>query len=229
MDPAKLLVIDDDQSLNNQLTTLLRNRSFDVQQQFDGEQGLLCAVQKKFDLILLDAMLPDRDGFSVLHHVRNNSNTPVIMLMNDGTEAERIKGLSIGADDCLPKPFNPEELMLRIDAILRRTGVIQSPVKSQLEIHTNGLKLNKRTQSTYYSDREITLTPTQFKLLWMLVSNPNEILSKAFLYKTILEREFILYDRSLDMHMSRVRKKLEQAGMPKDRLKTIHGTGYCFS
>ncbi|MCG8609505.1 MAG: response regulator transcription factor [Pseudomonadales bacterium] len=229
MSLANLLIIDNDRSLNDWLTTQLCKCGFHVEQHFDGERGLICAVQKKFDLILLDTQVPNRDGFTVLKHLVDNTNIPVVMLTANGVDRERIQGLSIGAEDCVSKPFDSEELILRINAILARTGAILNPHRIQFEIDSAGLKLNKRTQSTCYSNQEIALTPIQFKLLWVLVSNPNETLSKAYLYQTVLEREFSLYDRSLDMHMSRVRKKLVMAGIPKDRLKTVHGAGYCFS
>lgn len=229
MSQAKLLVIEDDSSLNNQLANLLRKRNFDVEQEYDGESGLLTAIQRKFDLILLDVLLPKRDGFSILNCLRKTNETPVIMLTACNAEEERIKGFSIGADDYLPKPFNIEELTLRIEAILRRCGSILPHHESQFEIHSGSLKLNKRLQSIHHGGTEVTLTPIQFTLLWVLASNANEVLSKPFLYQMVLEREYSQYDRSLDMHVSRVRKKLVEAGMAPDRLKTIHGGGYCFS
>jgi two-component system response regulator PfeR len=226
---AKLLVIEDDPSLNNQLTSLLRQRDFEVEQQFDGEKGLLTAMQKKFDLILLDVLLPKRDGFSILNALRKNDSTPIIMLTACGAEEERIKGLSRGADDYLPKPFNMEELLLRIEAILRRCGAMLSSYQAQFKIQTEGLMLNRREQTTHFMEKAVQLTPIQFKLLWVLASHKDEILNKPFLYQLVLEREFSAYDRSLDMHVSRVRKKLVSVGMPQERIRTVHGGGYCFS
>jgi two-component system response regulator PfeR len=225
----KLLVVEDDISLNNQLADLLRNREYQVEQSFDGEEGLLKAISTHFDLILLDVLLPRRDGFSVLKHIRKSKQTPIIMLTACGAEEDRIKGFSKGADDYLPKPFNMEELTLRIDAILRRCGATANRQSSPNELYVAPLRLNQRKQIIYYEDHPFTLTPIQFKLLWVLISHQHEVLTKPYLYQVVLEKEFSQYDRSLDMHLSRVRKKLINLGMAAERLKTVHGTGYSFN
>lgn len=228
MTANKLLIIEDDVALNNELSALLRIHHYDIQQAFDGEQGLLSAVQNDYDLILLDVLMPKRDGFSVLKMLRQSKQTPVIMLTACGAEEERIKGLSRGADDYIPKPFNTKELELRIDAILRRCGSQLDPHEAQFVVESQGLRLNKREQSLSYNAEEISLTPIQFNVLWVLANNAGEVLTKQELYQLVLDREFSPYDRSLDMHLSRVRKKLVACGMPPERLKTVHGAGYRF-
>lgn len=224
-----ILIIEDDVTLNNQLADLLSGRGFTIRQCHDGEQGLLSALSDKFDLILLDVLLPSMDGFSVLSKLRKSKHTPVMMLTACGAEEERIQGYSSGADDYLPKPFNFTELVLRIDALLRRSlGMI----KPQTQVNTltvDLLTLDRNQQRVQYDGQSISLTPIQFKLLWTLLENHNEVLTKPYLYQGVLEREFSRYDRSLDMHLSRVRRKLMDAGMPADRLTTVHGKGYCFN
>jgi two-component system response regulator PfeR len=223
---ARILIIEDDQKLNNQLRQLLEAADFDIDQAFDGEQGLLRALREPFDLILLDVALPGRDGYSVLKSIRQNRQTPVMMLTAHGAEEERITGLRNGADDYLSKPFNLTELLLRIEAILRRSLPQTKPEKLMSRLSRAGLELDKSKQQVMFDGKAMTFTPIQFKLLWTLMQHPNQTLSKPALYRMVLEREFSRYDRSLDMHMSRVRRKLVAAGMAVDRLQTVHGSGY---
>jgi two-component system response regulator PfeR len=226
--PARILIIEDDLALNDHVTALLRKQHYHIHQCMDGEQGLSAALSLHFDLILLDARLPERDGFSVLKALRIQKKTPVIMVTACGAEEERIQGFRQGADDFLAKPFNITELLLRIEAILRRTLIESPQPKNQQQLEVDLLRLNKQDTSIHYDNQEIKITAIQFKLLWSLANHQNEILSKPFLYPLVLEREFSLYDRSLDMHLSRVRKKLIAAGMPAHRIETAHGRGYCF-
>ncbi|MFC3152746.1 response regulator transcription factor [Litoribrevibacter euphylliae] len=224
-----ILIIEDDRTLNNQLADLLQGRGFNTHQCHDGEQGLLSALSDKFDLILLDVLLPTMDGFSVLNKLRKSKHTPVMILTACGAEEERIQGYSSGADDYLPKPFNFTELVLRIDALLRRSlGLIKPQAQANCQT-VDLLMLDRIRQGVTYDGESISLTPIQFKLLWILVENRHEVLSKPYLYQLVLEREFSRYDRSLDMHLSRIRRKLMDAGMPADRLTTVHGKGYSFT
>ncbi|MEP2654026.1 MAG: response regulator transcription factor [Paraglaciecola sp.] len=228
MGRAHILIVEDDLVLNDQLAELLRGKGFLIDQCHDGQQGLLSAVKHKFDLILLDVLLPSLNGFSVLNTLRKTSQTPVMMLTACGAEQERIEGYSKGADDYLPKPFNLMELMLRIDVLLRRTGASSEQPFTKNILIVNDLTLNKTGQRIRYQEHNIVLTPIQFRLLFTLVENQSEVLSKAYLYQTVLERSYSQYDRTLDMHLSRVRKKLVEAGMPPERLATVHGKGYVF-
>ncbi|KGM06034.1 Copper-sensing two-component system response regulator CpxR [Methylophaga thiooxydans] len=223
---ARILIIEDDKILNKQLRVLLDGAGFEVTQSYDGDAGLLTAVSDQFDLILLDVALPGIDGYNVLKVLRQSRETPVIMLTAHGAEEERIIGLRNGADDYLSKPFNLTELLLRIEAILRRSLRQTKPEVSVSHMNRSGLQLDKTTQEVYFDGKKITFTPLQFKLLWILMQHPSQTLSKPQLYRLVLERDFSRYDRSLDMHMSRVRRKLVAAGMPADRLQTVHGTGY---
>ena len=223
---GRVLIIEDDVTLSDQVAELLQGQGFCITQCHDGEQGLLTALREKFDLILLDVLLPSMGGFTVLNQLRQIQQTPVMMLTACGAEAERIKGYSQGADDYLPKPFNFTELQLRIQALLRRT---RGAEQHQLEVlEAGGLRLNRRNQQVEYHGKAISLTPIPFRLLWLLVENRGETLTKPYLYQAVLERRFNRYDRSLDMHLSRVRRKLEEAGMRAESLSTVHGKGYRF-
>src|SRR5690606_11880864 len=226
---AQILIVEDDPELSDQLSGLLRNRGYRIQQQFSGEDGLIAALSGSFDLILLDVLLPRMDGFAVLNHLRKTRQPPVMMLTACGAEEERIVGFSKGADDYVPKPFNLTELLLRIDALLRRATGFRNTRSDRKELVIDNLTLNRQQQTVEANGIGITLTPIQFKLLWTLMLHQHEVLSKPYLYRLVLEREFSRYDRSLDMHLSRVRRKLIDAGIAADRLQTVHGTGYCFS
>ncbi|MCZ4238826.1 MULTISPECIES: response regulator transcription factor [Alteromonas] len=229
MDATKILIIEDDITLNKQIAALLKDRGFDVHQCHDGNQGLVTALRERFDLILLDVLLPNLNGFSLLSQLRKRKQTPVIMVTACGAEQERIKGYSNGADDYMPKPFSFVEMMLRIEALLRRSLHVKSNEITRNSIVVDEITLDRRNLKANFAGKALDLTSTQFKLLWVLLENQNEVLSKPLLYQTVLERNFSRYDRSLDMHMSRVRKKLIEAGMSPTRLATQHGKGYLFS
>ncbi|MEZ9231219.1 response regulator transcription factor [Vibrio amylolyticus] len=228
---TSVLLVEDDTFLNPQLTSLLKTDGHRVTSAYCGNEALSILQQQQFDLAILDIDLPNVDGLSLLHFIREHNDTPVILLTAYAAEEHRIRGLKSGADDYISKPCNFTELSLRVDAILRRTQK-QTATSKNVELSSNELTLNKAETSVSVfngsSSERIDLTPIQFKLLWTLVHNRGSIQSKPYLYQTVLEREFSPYDRSLDMHLSRIRKRLVEAGMPSQRIQTIHGKGYLF-
>jgi len=229
MSKISILLIEDDSTLNNYLTDLLVKLGYCVEQCFDGVSGLKSALSQQHHLILLDKVLPKLDGVSLLKTLRETSQQPVIMISAKGAEEERILGLSHGADDYVAKPFNTQELLLRIESILRRSKPnANANPKSRTEINIDGLTLDAGKQVIYVNHQEIEFTTIQFKLLWALVSQQDIIVSKADLYQTVLNKKLGAYDRSLDMHLSRVRRKLNEANWLGERLQTVHGKGYCF-
>lgn len=223
----KALLIEDDSILNNYLADLLTKTGYIVEQCFDGVSGLKLAQTQQHQLILLDKMLPQLDGVSLLKTLRETSQQPVIMISAKGAEEERILGLIHGADDYVAKPFNSQELLLRIEGLLRRSQPKISPNKAT-EITIDGLTLNAAKQFIKVNGEEVEFTTIQFKLLWELISQQNQIISKADLYQAVLNKKLGVYDRSLDMHLSRVRRKLNEANWLGERLQTVHGKGYCF-
>lgn len=229
MRKTRILIVEDDATLSEQITQLLQSRGFDTRHESDGNAGLQAVLEENFDLVLLDIRLPSLNGLSLLNQLRQIKQTPVMMITASGAEQERIEGYRKGADDYLPKPFNFTEMMLRIDALLRRSKTLNDSGTQKSEIIVDVLYLNRIQQVTKYHSRLLEFTPIQFKLLWMLVDYKGETLSKAFLYHSVLNKPFSRYDRSLDMHLSRVRKKLVETGMPPERLATVHGQGYRFS
>ena len=227
---ARILIVEDDRTLAAQLGELLRGQGYATSACHLGEAGLETALREAPDLLLLAVMLPDVNGFSVLRRLREQQQTPVIMLTACGAEEERIRGLRHGADDYLPKPFNITELQLRIDAVLRRTRSQEGTRGGQAQqLQVDELHLDRHAQQARVGDCDLALTPLQFRLLWLLVSHRGEALSKPYLYRMALEREYSQYDRSLDMHVSRIRRRLADAGLGADRLQTLHGRGYAFT
>ncbi|MFQ3787679.1 response regulator transcription factor [Halomonas sp. A29] len=224
----RILVVEDDRTLNGQIAGLLEGKGYRIHQCYEGEGALIAAISQRFDLILLDVLLPKLDGFAVLDRLRKTRQTPVMMLTARGAEEERILGYRCGADDYVPKPFGFTELLLRIEALLRRTLGATDQRADPEALTVGSLTLDRSRLVARYAGTLLTLTPIQFRLLWVLVLHQGEVLSKPYLYQLVLEREFSRYDRSLDMHLSRVRRKLAEAGMAADRLQTVHGKGYCF-
>ncbi|WP_017445608.1 response regulator transcription factor [Gayadomonas joobiniege] len=227
MASARILIIEDDTTMNEQISTLLSANRFDTTQCFDGDTGLQTALNSDFDIILLDWLLPKLDGLKLLQRLRLVKDTPVMMITASGAEQQRIEGYRTGADDYLPKPFNFTEMIVRIEALLRRTGSHKLATASNNSLQLHNLFLNNQLQQVKVDQQAVELTQIQFKLLWVLASNQNEVLSKEYLYHTVLHRPFNRYDRSLDMHLSRVRKKLQQAGFASQHFTTVHGKGYC--
>lgn len=228
--PSRILVIEDDLTLSAQLCSLLKTQGYLTQASHCGEVGLRMALDDRADLVLLDVKLPDLNGFTLLRRLREHRQLPVIMLTACGAEEERIRGLRHGADDYLAKPFNLLELQLRIDAVLRRTRSPESQrLQQQWVLTVDGLTLDRREGRASYGEQCLGLTPIQFKLLWHLLAQRGETLTKPYLYRSVLEREFSRYDRSLDMHISRIRRRLVEMGMTADRLQTLHGRGYSFA
>lgn len=224
----KILIVEDDQSLSDQLSGLLASRGYQVVQSYEGDQALITAMGQRLDLILLDVLLPRMNGFEFLEKLRKTRQTPVMMLTACGAEQERIMGYQQGADDYVPKPFSFTELLLRIEALLRRTLGETDQRADPAALAAGELKLDRHAMTASFQGNPVSLTPIQFRLLWILVLHQSEALSKPYLYQVVLEKEFSRYDRSLDMHLSRVRRKLVEAGVAGDRLQTVHGKGYCF-
>lgn len=228
----QILLVEDDLELNAQLCRLLEDQHYQVCSESCGQLALQRLKQEWFDLIILDVDLPEIDGFGLLQYVREKSTTPVMMLTASGAEEHRIRGLKSGADDYVTKPCSFTEIQLRVEAILRRTAPQFSPYnRSHLSVDAQ-LELDRSTHQVVVRcvDQQpaIQLTPVQFKLLWTLVQNKGHSLSKAYLYQAVLERDYSQYDRSLDMHLSRVRKKLVSHGMDAERIQTVYGKGYLF-
>jgi DNA-binding response OmpR family regulator len=218
-----VLLIDDDVELCGMLTEYLSKHGFRVKTAHRGDSGLEAARQRPWALILLDVMLPGMDGFDVLKRIRQESSVSVVLLTARGEDVDRIVGLEIGADDYLPKPFNPRELLARMRAVLRRQDHTALTPATQLRVQD--LELDMAARKVSKAGKKLELTDIEFGLLEALMRFPGKVLSRDELSQAVLGREFDPFDRSLDMHVSRLRRKLARDG-EEDRVKTIRGVGY---
>ncbi len=227
----RVLLIDDDVELSDMLTQYLNQEEFTVDQVFDGEQGAEQAVAERYDIVLLDVMLPGLNGFEVLPRIRQLSQVPVLMLTARGEDIDRVVGLEMGADDYLPKPCNPRELVARIRAILRRTEQMQDSSENthlKQSITLGDLYIQPTLRRVLYKDEALDITSTEFNILLLLVNNAGQVVSKEDLSQQALGRELARYDRSIDMHVSNLRRKLGDSDSEHPLIHTIRGIGYQF-
>jgi DNA-binding response OmpR family regulator len=222
---TRILLIDDDEKLNALLTQYLEQFGFAVSARATPEAGLRALRDDPYDAIVLDVMLPGMDGFAVLRKVRETSRVPIVMLTARGEVTDRIIGLESGADDYLPKPFEPRELVARIQAVLRRhTG---TPGDEPIRVHS--LVIDPATQSVTLQDRALALTGAEFALLSLLVRHRGRILSRDRIMEETRGVDWEAYDRSIDVLVSRLRQKLGDDVKQPAFIRTIRGRGYMFT
>ena len=220
---ARILLIDDDQELGQMLSDLLVADHLQVTVCHTGEAGIETFTSEDFDLLILDIMLPGISGLDVLKNIRHRSQVPVIMLTARGDDIDRIIGLEIGADDYLPKPFNPRELIARINAILRRSQPRENDTRHW---QLGGIEVDTRTHRATVDGSQLQLTGTEFEILKSLLETPGEVVSKEQLSERALGRRLLPYDRSIDTHISNLRGKLERAGNKNETIQNQRGVGY---
>jgi DNA-binding response OmpR family regulator len=228
----RFLIIDDDVELCELLTEYLTPEGFHVESIQDGETGLEKACNGNYDMIVLDVMLPVRSGFEVLRQLRRKSSAPVVMLTARGEEVDRIVGLEIGADDYLPKPFNPRELVARMRAILRRTRRDQDHTVAFLpskRLQVGDVEMDVTARLVLRSGKKVDLTAVEFNLLEILLRKAGELVPREDLIQTVLGRSPYPYDRSIDVHVSKLRKKLGHEVSGMERIKTIRSVGYLYA
>ncbi len=218
----RLLLIDDDTELCALLEEFLKGEGFAVESVHQGRGGLEMACGGAFGLVILDVMLPGMDGFEILRQLRLRSRVPVLMLTARGEDVDRIVGLELGADDYLPKPFNPRELAARVRAILRRYEPRAAPA-GPLEV--NGVTLDPATRRVMLDGQPVELTTFEFDILEALMRAAGRVLSRDDLMESLYNRRATPFDRSIDMHISHIRRKLE---IRRPFIKTIRGMGYQF-
>lgn len=228
---TQILVVDDDTRLRSLLTRYLGEQGFNVQTAADSQQMDKLRKREHFDLLVLDLMMPGEDGLSICRRLRGAGDTvPIIMLTAKGEEVDRIVGLEMGADDYLPKPFNPRELLARIHAVLRRqkTEIPGAPLKEKTHISFGDVVVNLNTRTLTKKDEVITLTTGEYSLLKVLLQHPNEPLSRDKLMTLARGREQGSFDRAIDVQISRIRKLIEVDPANPRYLQTIWGFGYVF-
>ncbi len=219
----EILVVDDDVELAALVARFLRKEDFHVTAVHDGEAGLAEALESRHDLVVLDVMLPALDGFSVLRKLREKSRVPVIMLTARGQDIDRITGLELGADDYLPKPFNPHELVARIKAIFRRLE--PRTVAQNARLNVNGVMLDPSSRAVTVDGRKVDLTTIEFDILEMLMRAAGRVLSRDAIIENLYDRKASGFDQSVNVHISHIRRKLE---FGRTLIKTVRGVGYQF-
>jgi DNA-binding response OmpR family regulator len=219
----RLLVIDDDPKLGGLLREYLGARGYQVELAADGPRGLERHAQGDVDLIILDVMMPGIDGLEVLRQLRATARTPVVMLTARGDDVDRIIGLELGADDYLPKPFNPRELLARVSAVLRRGAPAPAPVAA---LSASGIRLDPERREVQVDGQPVDLTTTEFELLRALLAAAGRIIPRERLMELARGQEWAAFDRSVDVHISHLRRKLGDDPKAPRLIKTIRGVGY---
>jgi DNA-binding response OmpR family regulator len=223
----RILVIDDDVDLCALIQEYLEPEGFEVEAVHSGQRGLERARSSEHTLVVLDVMLPGISGFELLRILRSTSEVPVLLLTARGGDVDRVVGLELGADDYLPKPFNPRELVARIHAILRRVPDSNRSRASMEPLVVGDLELNPASRSVSIARKPIELTAVEFNLLELLLRHAGHIVTREQIVKSVLGRILTPYDRSLDMHISRLRRKLsDDRGQ---RIKTVRSVGYLYA
>src|SRR5579872_3915903 len=221
----RVLVVDDDAELWQLVTRFLAREGYEISWASNGAAGVERALAEPYSLIMLDVMLPDTDGFDVLRRIRQQSRTPVLMLTARGDTLDRIRGLEMGADDYLPKPFDPAELAARIRAILRRSAPLK-PASAALAIGDIEVDAGARTVSR--SGAPVDVTTVEFDLLAALMRVAGSTVSRQDLVRNVLGRDFSPFDRSIDTHVCNLRRKLGPLADGGERIKGVRGAGYLY-
>jgi two-component system response regulator CpxR len=220
---TRVLIVDDDAELIELLRDYLAEEGFETASAADGESGARAAVEGAPDLVVLDVMLPRLNGFDALRRIRESSAVPVVMLTARGQEVDRIVGLELGADDYLPKPFNPRELVARIRAVLRRG---RQGGGGSVAVVVGDLRLDPGARRVQRGGETVEVTGTEYSLLEALVRDAGKVVKREALYREVLGRRPVPYDRSLDVHVSNLRRKLGPLPDGGERIKSVRGVGY---
>src|SRR5206468_13115832 len=215
----RILVIDDDVELCTLVGEYLAPEGFLVECAHDGKRGLEAAVTGEHLLVVLDVMLPGMNGFDVLRRIRGKSRVPVLLLTARGEDVDRIVGLEIGADDYLPKPFNPRELVARIRAVLRRSKPGKAAEAAPEIVSVGDVELDPATRNVFRAGQPVDLTSVEFNLLEVLLREAGRVVTRERLVNAVLSRKFMPFDRSIDMHVSKVRRKLGDSDESGDHIK----------
>ena len=229
--PPHILVIEDDREISALVARYLRSNDCRVTALADGRGVERVMDGHRVDLIVLDLMLPGEDGLSICKRLRTTSQVPIIMLTAKGDEVDRILGLEMGADDYLPKPFNPRELIARLRAIYRRTEESLQRAEAGATdalLCVGDLSLDPGTRNVRQAHRQVSMTAAEFSLLQELLSEAGRVVSREKLVEKVLGRKLAMFDRSIDVHVSSLRRKLGQESNGMERIKTIRGIGYMY-
>ena len=226
---SRILIVEDEESIAELERDYLELSGFEVETTADGEDGLARALNEKFDLLILDLMLPGVDGFEICKQVRKEKNTPILMVSAKKDDIDKIRGLGLGADDYITKPFSPSELVARVKAHLARyERLIGSNVQENEIIEIRGLKIDKTARRVYINGEEKNFTTKEFDLLTFLAQNPNRVFRKEELFSKIWDMESIGDIATVTVHIKKIREKIELDTQKPQYIETIWGVGYRF-
>ena len=228
MSGKKILVVDDDVKIVELVKLYLKRDGYQVITAYDGNEALRLAREAHPDLIVLDIMLPGIDGLEICRALRSESSVPIILLTAKTTEQDRIYGLDLGADDYVTKPFSPKELAARVRAVFRRTPDEAIQLGPE-ELRFGDLTVNFPKHEAYLGNKALKLTPVEFKLLGVLIREPNRVFSRTQLIEKVLGYDFDGFDRTIDVHILNLRRKLEPDANHPKYIKTVYGSGYKFT
>ena len=225
----KILIIEDDKSVQQLIRMYLVNDGFEVIFSMDGKEGLDKALNDNPNLILLDLNLPKIDGIEICKKVRINSDVPIIMVTAKIEELDRLDGLENGADDYITKPFSPRELVARVKAVLRRVNTSgNKQVQISENIQSGDIYLDTASRRVRIKENNVTVTPTEYRLLNFFIESSGRVVSRDQIIESVFGYDFSCYDRTVDTHISNLRKKLENSGLRKGVFSTVYGMGYRF-
>lgn len=230
MENTKVLIVDDERNICEIIRLYVEKEGYQTLCAYDGDQAIRLFADESPDIVLLDIMLPKKDGWQVCREIRATSNVPIIMLTAKGELFDKVLGLELGADDYIVKPFEPKELVARIKAVLRRCENGQAGAEEGSQgINFDGLSINRETYEVYLDDKRLELPPKEFELLYFLAQNSNKVFTRDQLLNEIWGYEFFGDSRTVDVHIKRIREKIEGDGKVRNwQLKTVWGVGYKF-
>ncbi len=224
----KLLVVEDDKEIARLIELRLKSEGFDVLWMNKGLDALEKFSSYDPDLVILDLMLDDLDGYEICRRIRKNSNVPIIMLTAKSTELDQVLGIATGADHYITKPFSLNVLVAKIRGLLRRAHQFSAPVKPKDHINYGNMSINRKARSVQRGERRIHLTVKEFELLWLLMSNPGRVFSREDLFIKVWKRKTLVDCRTVDVHINKLRKKIEEKPFSASMIRTIHKVGYSF-
>lgn len=226
--PANIMVVDDERAIADLIEVYLLNEGYRVFKFYSGREALSCLETEKLDLAVLDVMLPDIDGFSICRSIRKKYNFPVIMLTAKGEEADKINGLTFGADDYVTKPFRPLEMVARVKAQLRRFTRYNLAGESRKEqaLFFSGVVLNKDTHECTLNEKPLSLTPTEFSILWVLAENQGRVVSSEELFREVWGEKYFSNNNTVMVHIRHLREKMHDNADHPRYIKTVWGVGY---
>lgn len=223
---SRILIVDDEWNMRNLVKIYLSNENALIEEASDGNGALQMVANNSYDLMVLDIMLPDIDGWEVCARIRSTNQMPILMLTARSDVKDRVQGLNLGADDYLVKPFAPEELVARVHALLRR---YKSKETNNAVLHFERLAINSEHREVMVNDASIALTPKEFDILFAVAEQPRRVFTREIILDKIWSQNEFRDLRAVDTHVKNVREKLRKAGLPYNPIKTVWGVGYKFS